>query len=244
MPADQELPGSLTTGSHFRRLPGLLQKFRDALAALLQRSFSGGKPMLYKIYTILVCLLLLASSGCTESDAVQLTESPVAPVSPLAKTPAAAPDACEFISTAEIEKLQGDKIIEAKSSSPNADNFIVSQCYYMAEDFSKSVVLSVYRADPASPGAKRPKEFWKDKFDSIGKAKGKSSAKKKEKEFAPPLLIAKLGDQAYWLDNKIGGALYVLKGDEFLRVSVGGTPDEKARISKAKTLAEAALKHL
>lgn len=198
--------------------------------------------MLNKIYAIIMISMLLALSGCTESEAVEQTQ-----VSDQTKTMAAKPvskaaDACKFITNDEIEKLQGEKVIEAVSSSPNTDNFLVSQCYYQAADITKSVVLSLYRADPATPDAKRPKEFWKEKFDDLGK--DKKSSKKKEKEFAPPLLIQKLGDQAYWLDNKIGGALYVLNGDEFLRVSIGGIPDEKARITKATTLAEAALKRL
>lgn len=201
--------------------------------------------MYKRIYAIIISLMLLALSGCTESEAVEQTQPKDQPKAPAAKPVSAAADACKFVQASEIENLQGEKIIEAKSSSPNADSFLVSQCYYMAEDKSKSVVLSLYRADPAHPDAKRPKEFWKERFEEMGKDKDKKSAKKKEeKEFAPPQLIAKLGDQAYWLDNKLGGALYVLNGDEFLRISIGGTPNEKARIRKAKALAETALKRL
>ena len=46
------------------------------------------------------------------------------------------------------------------------------------------------------------------------------------------------------MGNPISGALYVLKGDAFLRISVGGEKDESVRIKKAKTLAEKALKRL
>lgn len=197
--------------------------------------------MFTKIYAIIVSVMLLTLSGCTQSEAVQLTEQPTDQPTVSQTVPTAAADACKFIPTDEIEKVQGAKIVEAKSSSPNADNFVVSQCYYLADDNSKSVVLSVYRADPARPDAKSPKIFWKERFETMGKED--ESAGKKEKS-TPPQPIAKLGDQAYWLDNKIGGALYVLNGDEFFRVSVGGTPDAKLRISKAKSIAQAALKRL
>ena len=40
------------------------------------------------------------------------------------------------------------------------------------------------------------------------------------------------------------GALYVLKGDTFLRISVGGVREEPARIQKSVALARLALKRL
>jgi hypothetical protein len=44
--------------------------------------------------------------------------------------------------------------------------------------------------------------------------------------------------------NSISGALYVLKGNSFLRISVGGVREESARMEKSKALAHAALKRL
>jgi len=40
------------------------------------------------------------------------------------------------------------------------------------------------------------------------------------------------------------GALYVLKGDTFLRISVGGVREESARIGKSVALARLVLKRL
>ena len=45
------------------------------------------------------------------------------------------------------------------------------------------------------------------------------------------------GEDAYWVGNVITGALYVLQGDIFLRISVGGVHEESARIEKAQALA-------
>jgi hypothetical protein len=53
-----------------------------------------------------------------------------------------------------------------------------------------------------------------------------------------------VGEEAYWTGNPITGALYVLKGNSFLRISVGGSADEEARFQKAKTLAQKALLRL
>jgi hypothetical protein len=46
------------------------------------------------------------------------------------------------------------------------------------------------------------------------------------------------------LSNRVGGELYVLKGDSFFRISVGGAGDKAAKIDKSKKLAQMVLKHL
>jgi hypothetical protein len=42
----------------------------------------------------------------------------------------------------------------------------------------------------------------------------------------------------------VGGALYVLKKNSFIRISVGGPGNEDEKISKSKALARNALKRL
>ncbi|HEX9224994.1 MAG TPA: hypothetical protein VF860_16815 [Candidatus Acidoferrales bacterium] len=59
-----------------------------------------------------------------------------------------------------------------------------------------------------------------------------------------PRLIHGLGEEAYWVGNPVAGALYVLQGETFLRISVGGVRAESARIEESKTLARAVLKRL
>jgi hypothetical protein len=49
---------------------------------------------------------------------------------------------------------------------------------------------------------------------------------------------------AYWVGTPITGALYVLQGDNFVRISVGGVGEESARIERSKVLARAAVKRL
>jgi len=53
-----------------------------------------------------------------------------------------------------------------------------------------------------------------------------------------------VGDEAFWIASRVGGALYVLKGNSYLTVSVGGAADEKTRIEKSKALAQRALVRL
>ncbi len=57
-------------------------------------------------------------------------------------------------------------------------------------------------------------------------------------------LVESLGDDAYWVANRFGGILYVLKGDVFISVGIGGTDAEDTKLKKSKVLAQKALQHL
>jgi hypothetical protein len=46
------------------------------------------------------------------------------------------------------------------------------------------------------------------------------------------------------MGNAVTGGLYVLKDDAYLRISVGGSDDEPAKIEKAARLAREALARL
>jgi len=59
-----------------------------------------------------------------------------------------------------------------------------------------------------------------------------------------PKKIEGLGDDAYWVGNRFGGILYVLKGDAFISIGVGGTDDQETRLKKSKALAQKALQRL
>jgi hypothetical protein len=58
-----------------------------------------------------------------------------------------------------------------------------------------------------------------------------------------PQRVAGVGDEAYWSGNPINAALYVLRKDTVIRLSIGGPEDPSVKIKKAKTLAQKVLKH-
>ena len=58
-----------------------------------------------------------------------------------------------------------------------------------------------------------------------------------------PQRVAGVGDEAYWSGNPVSAALYVLKKDTIIRLSIGGPEDPSVKIKKAKTLAQKVLKH-
>jgi hypothetical protein len=59
-----------------------------------------------------------------------------------------------------------------------------------------------------------------------------------------PKKIDGIGDEAFWVSNRFGGVLYVLKGNAFISIGLGGTDDEETKLTKSKALAQKALQRL
>jgi hypothetical protein len=190
---------------------------------------------------VLSIALLTAVPGCQKS-----------------KTTAAASkqskiDACGLITNEEVQAIQGSPIKDTKGSEHSDGSFRIAQCFYNAETFNKSVSLAVTQSDPESPKARNPKDFWKETFGRYqGEAKEEKGDEEKkeslreqdEEKGRPPKKMDGIGDAAYWTANRMGGALYVLKNDVFIRVSVGGPDSEEVKINRCKALAEKALSRL
>ncbi|MFL6513685.1 MAG: hypothetical protein ACJ8M1_01535 [Chthoniobacterales bacterium] len=154
-------------------------------------------------------------------------------------------DACSLLNPEEIRSVQGEAVTEQKPSG----NDPMSQCYFATTTPVNSVVITVVRlADTVKQGRsnwekmlKAPKEE-----ESEGKAgtDRDQAGREKEEERAQPQKIEGVGDDAFWVGNRFGGALYILKANRYVRVSVGGADDQAGKIKKSKTLAEMALKRL
>jgi hypothetical protein len=150
-------------------------------------------------------------------------------------------DACSLLTSKEIESVQGEALKEPKSSGQSGGGLAVSQCYFALATASNSISLTLMQKSD-SPDARDPKEFWKETFHrEKNEEKGREEEQKKT---APPEKIDGLGDEAFWLGNRFGGELYVLKGDSFFRISVGGAGDKAAKIDKSKKLAQMILKRI
>ncbi|MEP7015342.1 MAG: hypothetical protein ABI925_07880 [Verrucomicrobiota bacterium] len=151
-------------------------------------------------------------------------------------------DACGLLTKEEIGAVQGTAIMESKSSEHSEAGLRVSQCYFGATEASKSVSLSVTQADTDQSIKRTPKDYWQDTFGHRPAKKESDGGKEEEeRERAAPTKIEGVGDDAYWEGNRVGGALYAIKGDTFIRISLGGSDDEKTRIDKSKTLAKKTL---
>ena|SRR6185295_94604 len=170
-------------------------------------------------------------------------------------------DACALLTSQEIRSVQGEPLKETKASGGAEKGFSVSQCFFTLPTFNNSISLVVTQKGDGADG-RDPKEFWEATFDKESegereKERDKKSAREREKEkardknreeeeeeAAPPQKIAGVGDEAFWTGSRVGGALYVLKGSTYLRVSVGGAGDQQSKINKSKALARLALKRL
>ena len=142
---------------------------------------------------------------------------------------------------------------ETKSSTRLDGAFRLSQCFYMGTDFTRSVSLAVTQSDRRATSQRTPREFWKETFGRSSGEEEKAEQNRSEKnqerreemeQSIPPARVSGIGEEAYWTGNRFGGALYVLKKDVFIRISVGGPDKEETKIEKSKALAQKALERL
>jgi hypothetical protein len=137
-------------------------------------------------------------------------------------------NACALLTSDEVREVQGEAVQELRPSQ-STRAFRVAQCFYRTPTFARSV--SVALAVPLEGDAARsgPRAYWQATFhDSDEQLRS----------------VPALGDEAYWVSDRVTGALYVLRGEAFLRVSVGGVADEAARLERARALAESALRRI
>ena len=210
--------------------------------------------MTKNLFRFLLCFLLLAgaifgSPRPANEDANQHASAQKTS-SNSAKQPKPKTNACALLTSADVQAMQGDQIQETKPSTQPGGGLIMSQCLFRTATPSKSVSVAI-----ASPGSISPRTFWQKQFQSGKPASGEKAekkpltgSKKQEKEeddeSTRPRAIAGVGEEAYWVGGPMVGALYVLKGNTFVRISVGGVREESARIEKSVALAHLALKRL
>jgi hypothetical protein len=208
--------------------------------------------MRWYVLVLLSCSLIAVSAGCKKDEATQRASSAKQ------ESNRAEFDVCALITKQEIEAIQRSPIKETKSSVRSDAGFRVSQCFYTAEDFSKSVSLAVTQRDPTSSGERSVKDFWNETFGRFTDEEKESNATKEERErlreqprregeekaFIPPKTIDGIGDDAFWSPNPVGGAIYVLKKDVFIRISIGGHDNEEGKLDKSKALGRMAIDRL
>jgi hypothetical protein len=198
------------------------------------------------------CPLLLTAALLSGGGAAG---SPQAKTKTMATAPKAGRtvDACVLLTSAELQAAVGEPLAEARSSAQPGGRIRTSQCLFRTPTFAKSVSLIV-----ATPGVgtstSTPREFWRNQFhptrkkeeDTAGEPAELPSASdvELERDARKPRAVFGLGDEAFWVGSPISGALYVLQGDAFLRVSVGGIPEESSRLAKSKMAASAAIARL
>jgi hypothetical protein len=150
-------------------------------------------------------------------------------------------DACALLTNAEIERIAGASIVGRTPTREPAGGLLMSQCFFGTSS-SRSVSLAV-AGDAAGRAPLTPREYWRGQFHPRERRAEREGEHESERE-SEPRAIGGVGDEAYWAGNRIAGALYVLRGNTFLRISIGGIRDEAERIEKSKALALVALERL
>ena len=162
-------------------------------------------------------------------------------------------DACALIEKSEISSMQGLEVQQTQPGSLKYGELDVSQCYYTAISAdglrNLSVHIQVITRNPQSTTRNALKEFWKARFDDERKEERRGESEEPEEDGPKaPVRVPGIGDKAFWLASDRGGALFVLKKDKIVRVTVGGTGDAKTSLrqslEKSKTLARLALARL
>jgi hypothetical protein len=162
------------------------------------------------------------------------------------------PNACQMLTQRDVARVQGQSFKSAKLTESNENGLRVSQCFYALPSFTNSISVDVMRGRTAA--------FWHSHFANAREAKDDDDDKDRDRtvamKTAPPSREAEeehensarkvrgIGDAAVWSGNRVAGALYVLKGDTILRISVGGGGSEKQKIARSKKLAARALQKI
>jgi len=145
-------------------------------------------------------------------------------------------DACALLTNEDVQRVLGVSVRERQPGTQDARGVLLAQCY-LSTGSARSISIALAGSTRAGGRTITPRQFWRDNFHE--KDEGKAAAPESE---ARP--VAGVGDEAYWSGSRVAGALYVLRGDRFIRVSVGGIADENQRIEASRRLALAALGHI
>jgi hypothetical protein len=194
-------------------------------------------------------LLMMSAAGCSKSDKPEVSTATPQPTasssqSPPSPAPKEATDdgafACTLLTREETQAVQGEPFKETKASRKSTGGLTTSQCYFELPTTVNSIVLTVTQRGEGAD-ARDPKQNWQELFH-----RDKALEKKEEEKEGGqgPEEIEGLGDEAFWTGSRVGGALYVLKGNSFIRISIGGADDRAAKIEKSKALAQSVLKRL
>lgn len=209
-------------------------------------------------HSLAACFLLLAVTSCKRTVPIGPSMPRPQSVSGRSAREVQKIDGCSLITKEEIGAVQNTTVTDAKGSKSSDGNHLITQCYYATTGANLSVSVAVTQFDPNSVAAASPRELWEQTFGRFREEKTETEGKEGDEKGAPntrgsreegeegmpPKRIDGVGEEAFWTGNRFGGALYVLKGDVFIRISVGGPDNQETKIEKSKTLAQKALSRL
>lgn len=173
------------------------------------------------------------------------------------RMPRAKIDACALLTAEDMREVQNSPLTNKTGNQTSNGKVFISQCYFAADPAHQSISLAITQDNPDSKEADGARDYWheiarhaekkEEAEEDEEKREKRESLKEHEREEdegAPLRKIDGVGDEAYWAGSRVGGALYVLKDDVIVRVSVGGPDNEETKIDKSKRIAAKALQRL
>jgi hypothetical protein len=149
-------------------------------------------------------------------------------------------NACGLLTPADIEAVLGEAVTDPKPNTQPAGGVLLFQCVFGASS-KRSISLAVAGSAATADPRLTPREFWRRRFHPSTRDTREEGEADEDNR---PRAVAGLGDEAYWTGNRVASALYVLRRETFVRISIGGIPDERERMEKSKALARAVLRRL
>jgi len=160
-------------------------------------------------------------------------------------------DACSLLTSEDIQAVQGEPLKTTKRDDRATGRFLISICYYELPTAVNSVSLSITQNNGGKAGAVR--EYWEETFGK-DEHKSEKEREREKKEARPPAgeeeeegaqmeKVSGVGEEAFWSGSRVGGALFVLKKDRYLRISVGGKADAETKLKRSKILAAKVLRN-
>jgi hypothetical protein len=156
----------------------------------------------------------------------------------LAQAPARTVDACALLAAEDVSRILDVPIRSARPVTEAARGVLLHQCY-ISTGSPRSISIAV--AGPMKTGNRTltPRQFWREQFHPSGRVRSSGT-----KEETSARRVRGVGEEAFWSGTRVSGALYVLTGNTFIRISVGGIQHERELIEKSRQLAAAALARL
>ena len=188
---------------------------------------------------------MLTLPACSKSKSPEAAATPTPGQTITSSSSSTAPDefACGLLTREETQAVQGEPFKSTKASQGPGPGLKVSQCYFELPTPVNSIVLTVTRKAEGA-GARDPRESWHELFYGEHPRERERDKEKEEGSEKGPKKVEGVGEEAFWSGSRVGGALYVLQGDSYIRISVGGAGDQAQKLEKSKTLAAFVLKRL
>jgi hypothetical protein len=159
---------------------------------------------------------------------------------PAGALPAAAEtfDACRLLTSDAIEAVQGEAVAHAKASARAGRGLLQAQCFYSLPTAAESVSLQVTLPEPGAETSASPRDQWRGIFHADREERGE------EADSDAPVAVPGLGDEAFWVSDRVVGVLYVLEGEAYFRISVGGPEGADVKRERSESLARQVLAKL